>query len=175
MLAQLIAFAVGPLSGVPRCLSSGAMKGESQVRKILVAVIVGATLFSVGAFAASFDFGAEDVASGADAVTSCVDGTATVEWKIDASDAVDVSAESAAATFMITAADITAPGACAERDFRLAIQVGEAEVLCAGILGIGGLTTVSLSDCAPSGTVLVSEVTGAALLIGGEGIALEIV
>lgn len=143
------------------------------MRKILVAAIVGATLFSVGAFAASFDFGAEDVASGADAVESCVDGTATVEWKIDASDAVVDDPE--VANFVITDADITAPGACEGRDFRLAIQVGADEVLCGGTLGSDGPTTVGLSSCAPTGPVLVSEVTGAALLIGGDGIALEIV
>lgn len=147
------------------------------MRKILVAAIVGATLFSVGAFAASFDFGAEDVASGADAVESCVTTAATVEWKIDATPAYD----GGAATFAITDADITAVG-CDGRDFRLAIQVGESEVLCGGggtLIGAGGTATVALAACSPSGSVLVSAVTGAALLIGGANgttaIPLEIV
>lgn len=153
------------------------------MRKILVAAIVGATLFSVGAFAASFDFGAEDVASGADAVESCVDGTATVEWQIDATPAVDVTSPTVAATFAITDADIAASAACEGRDFRLAIQVGDNEVLCGDgtVLGANGEATVDLTtaDCSPSGSVLVSAVTGAALLIGGANgttaIPLEIV
>lgn len=64
------------------------------MRKALIAAIVAAALFAVGAFAASFGVQAEDVTSGADAVDACaarvdVDFTTSYDataddWYIDA-------------------------------------------------------------------------------------------
>jgi len=63
------------------------------MRKALIAAIVAAALFAVGAFAASFGVQAEDVTSGSDQVAACVErvdvdfGTSYVDadndWRID--------------------------------------------------------------------------------------------
>ncbi|MEX0948631.1 MAG: hypothetical protein WD296_07485 [Acidimicrobiia bacterium] len=139
------------------------------MRKGLIAVIVAGALFAVGAFAATFSLTAEDVSSGADAVTAC--GTnATVRWHIDDSNAVLVTT-TVASNFQITAADVSAPG-CGSAQFRLAIQ-GTSEVLCAGTLSAGVLNNILLSSCTPPGNINVNNVTGAALLIGDQTIALQ--
>ena len=47
------------------------------MRKMLTATIVAMVLFAVGAFAATFDFNADDVASGVDEVKSCTSSVQT--------------------------------------------------------------------------------------------------
>ena len=141
------------------------------MRKGLIAVIVAGALFAIGAFAASFSLTAEDVSSGADAVAAC--GTnATVKWHINDSDAVVTTTSVVAANFLITGYDINAGVGCGTAQYRLAIQ-GTSEVLCPGTLSGGAVTNVSLSTCTPSGSLNVNDVTGAALLIGDQTIALQ--
>src|SRR5205823_13923015 len=113
-------------------------RGRRAMRKWIIAAVVAAALFAIGAFAASFSLTAEDVSSGADAVATCgANQTATVRWHIDDTDAVLVTT-TVAANFKITAADITAPN-CGSADFVLAIQ-GSSEVRCKGTLSGGAVT-----------------------------------
>jgi hypothetical protein len=137
------------------------------MRKGLIAVIVAGALFAVGAFAASFSLTAEDVSSGADAVTAC--GTnASVKWHIDDSNGVVVTTSTVAANFLINAYDIDASG-CGSAQFVLAIDInnGASEVRCKGTLASGSATNVTVaSSCTPTSSINVSTVTGAALLLG---------
>lgn len=144
------------------------------MRKWIIAAIVAGALFAVGAFAASFALNAQDVSSGADPVAACSTGTATVQWVINDGDAVQVSPPTATSNFLITGANVNAPG-CGSAQFRLAIQAGS-EVLCHGTLSSGAASITDLSACAspaPAGGLNVNDVTGAALLIGDQTIALQ--
>jgi hypothetical protein len=148
-----------------------------QMRKWIIVAIVASALFAVGAFAASFSLTAENVSSGAQAITSC-GANASVHWHIDDTHAV---VSTSAPGFLISAYDISAPG-CGTAFYRLAISLnnGANQVLCPGQLGqapstADNATNIALTTCTPSGSVNVSTVTGAALLLGDKApIALQV-
>lgn len=131
-----------------------------------MAAVAAVALFAVGALAASFSLDAEDVSSGAAGVAAC--GTnATVQWRINASDAVQPT--TTLANFLVEEAVVKAGTSCANRPFRLAVQVGNVERLCAGTFNTNGEATVALSGC--GGAANVQLITGAALLIGDSNTA----
>jgi len=146
------------------------------MRKWIIAGIVAVALFAVGAFAASFTFTAEDVASGQDAVNSCA-ASATVKWHTTPTNATPPVFQADQAIITTVAA---AGQSCASRPFRLAINTGGASpAICNGTFGDGsggsvnGGATVTLSSCSPAGPYNVAVVTGAALLVGDASIALQ--
>jgi hypothetical protein len=151
------------------------------MRKGIVALIVAVALFAIGAFAASFTLTSEDVSSGADAVAACAPN-AKVTWTIDDSNAV-VTSTTTAANFLITGATVTVAGGAAScvgagaGNFVLAIEYnGTNETRCKGSLGASGadaVAAVTLTSCSAGTSLNVSQVTGAALLIGDKTIPLN--
>jgi hypothetical protein len=141
------------------------------MRKWVIAGIVAVALFAIGAFAASFSFSAEDVASGQDPVNSCAT-SASVQWHTTPTNTSPPVFQTDTALVKTTAA---AGASCATRPYRLAIKVGAGSpVLCSGTLDATGAATVTLSSCAtPAGPYNVADVTGAALLIGDATFALQ--
>jgi hypothetical protein len=143
------------------------------MRKWIIIAIVASALFAVGAFAASFSLTAENVSSGAQAITSC-GASASVHWHIDDTNAV---VSTSAPGFLISAYDVNAGASCGSAPYRLAISInnGASQVLCPGSLTAGAANNVALTTCTPSGSVNVNTVTGAALLIGDKTpIALQV-
>ena len=136
------------------------------MRKGLIALIVAGALFAIGAFAASFSLNSQDVSSGADAVNTCATAQATVKWRINDSNAVLVTTTTAAANFLIDQATVTVPG-CGTREIELAIERSGGETKCKGNLAADTKTfTLASADCTPGANLTVSEVTGAAVLVG---------
>jgi hypothetical protein len=154
------------------------------MRKGIIALIAGIALFAIGAFAASFALTSEDVSSGGDAVSACAPN-AKVTWTINDNNAV-VTSTTTGANFLITDATVTVPGGAAAcvgagaGNFVLAIEFnGTNETRCKGSLAAGGtggvdaVATVSLATCSAGTSLNVSQVTGAALLIGDKTIPLS--
>lgn len=96
------------------------------MRKALIAAIVAAALFAVGAFAAEFTLNADDVASGEAPVDACA-SAATVAWSTTTAVGTDgeFMATGATITFTQTTPSPTAPtpdnGSCAGQQATIAV------------------------------------------------------
>ncbi len=136
------------------------------MRKALIAAIVAAALFAVGAFAASFGVQSEDVTSGADQVAACAErvdvdfGTSYVaddnDWRID----------SAVVSFF-DGSDVAEDG-CNDHDLTLQLEDEAGAVLPANTTytwNAGG--TVATFTWTGEGRPLASVVGYAALLADG--------
>jgi len=142
------------------------------MRKWIIAAVVAVALFSIGAFAASFALSADDVGSGADAVTTCAStGTNTVQWVIGDTDAVTVT-PSTSANFTLDRATVTVPNCGSGKNIELALErTGTTEVHCRGTTGAGGVKTFQLGPSATECTqvaVTVAQTVGAALFVGDQ-------
>jgi hypothetical protein len=135
------------------------------MRKWIIAAIVAAALFAIGAFAASFSLNAQDVSSGADAVAACPSGTsAKVTWNVDDSNAVVTTT----ANFIVTGASITTEAGCAGMDYRFAFESpAGTEYLCKGLLDGTGARTITFATATSASTAACGLTTGTSNPFGG--------
>ena len=133
------------------------------MRKALIAVIVASALFAVGAFAASFAFTAEDVASGQDDVLSCAD---TVEVTFPDAEWIAETESYRVANAKFSFFDGTAPALdCSGIIADLRLQLDDPDTEADDVdetdsLAIGSDGTVTLP-----GPFEVEDIVGAAALI----------
>jgi opacity protein-like surface antigen len=136
------------------------------MRKALIAAAVATALFAVGAFAASFDIDAEDIASGSDPVQSCA-ASAQVDF--------NESFRTAQNNWVIDTVTVTLAGAddCLGASVELVLQDNvpteaivyqNTKTVVAG--DISG-TTVTLTYTPPVDSLTVGQVWNAAILVDG--------
>jgi hypothetical protein len=140
------------------------------MRKALIAAIVAAALFAVGAFAAEFTVNAEDVASGADAVTACADAV-DITFTTDADAATadtpgEWRATSATATFYrvveVEGQEVTEEADCDGYTAKLALIVAGVTAEYDGNAAVDGSTVdFTVGE-------LAEEITNAAVVVGGK-------
>lgn len=144
------------------------------MRKALIAAIVAAALFAVGAFAAEFTLNADDVASGEAPVNACA-SEADVAWSTTSAVGTDgeFMATGATITFTQTTASPTEgddTGSCAGQQATIAVGLDQAsdddtsdvyeDFPCGTIAG-------GVASCTFSPSVKVSEIEDVSVLAGG--------
>ncbi len=128
------------------------------MRKGILAAIVAAALFAVGAFAATFNVTSEDVASGSDSFVACAED---VDVDFDTG-----GYDTESGDFSVTGATATFSGGegCDGKDATLVVLGIEGEELGSSSATVDGSTAFFELD------ELVGDVYGAAVLVEGNAI-----
>jgi uncharacterized membrane protein len=134
------------------------------MRRVIIAAVVALVLFAVGAFAASLTVNSEDVASGSDDVAACaarVDVDFTTDFDNTAGEWVVTQV---VLSFLTSTGEATT--GCDDQGVQVALTTGAstAQELTGTVDGSGATLT-------PTSTVLVEEVTNAAVLVEEQPIA----
>jgi hypothetical protein len=132
------------------------------MRKALIAVIVAAALFAVGALAASFTVNSEDVASGSDPVTACASNV-DVDFTTVYDGESDWNVGSAVVRFYSSNVSTALTNACSGFGATVAVELtGGGQVLGEALVA-GNSATVPLDS-----SVKASQIIRASVLVDGK-------